>query len=407
MKEKLNQMDLFSAGKREASVCRNQSSNELKAPLAHRVRPYDFMHFHGQEHIWKKYPFLSKKQMPSLIIWGPPGTGKTTLAHLLANKAGYELYGFNAVLGGVGELRKLIDKAKDIQNFHQTIPAIFIDEIHRFNKAQQDALLPYVEKGEFILIGATTENPSQSINRALLSRTQIIKLQSHTEESIITIITDALKKIELSLEEDSIRLIAQFSNGDVRQALNTIESLEESLPKVATDKQHTLIVEHLKNSNRWYDKNGQRHYDVTSAFIKSMRSGDVDGALIWLAIMLDGGEDPMFIARRLSIFAAEDVGNADPMASLLATSTLTAIEKIGMPEARIHLGQATTYLASTFKSKAAYNAVNEAIQYVADNPTIEVPEYLKNYPSSDGKKKREINPPRFYRPTELGVEKRF
>jgi hypothetical protein len=163
---------------------------------------------------------------------------------------------------------------------------------------------------------------------------------------------------------------------------------------------------HTFANGRWYDKNGTRHYDVTSALIKSMRAGEVDQALVWLAIMLDGGEDPMFIARRLSIFAAEDVGNADPMATVLASSTLTAIEKIGMPEARIHLGQTTTYLASTFKSQAAYHAINEALEYVAENPTIEVPEHLKNYPTND-KKKREINPPHFYRPTDLGVEKRF
>lgn len=386
----------------------------LHAPLAHRIRPEAMSEFIGHSEIFKRYPYLKQKNFPSLILFGPSGTGKTTLARLLAKLSGKEFYTFNAVLGGVADLKKLILAAEE-QKAHRGIESlIFIDEIHRFNKAQQDALLPYIEIGSFTLIGATTENPRVSVNRALLSRMHVIELKTLHSDDIEVILINALKKTNLTFDPDLIKILASYAGGDARVALNSLETaLRLENPSIESVKE--LIIANA----RAFDKGGNRHYDVISAFIKSMRGSDPQAALLWLAVMVDGGEDPVFIARRLVIFASEDVGNADPTALTLATSALTAISQIGMPEARIILAQATTYLASTYKSNAAYMGINEALSFVSENATIEVPDHLRNYPPphtkaylyphsySDHFVNQDYAPkdvPIFYRPTVQGRE---
>lgn len=386
------------------------------SPLAHRSRPENFDQYHGQEHIFSRFPFLKSANFPSLILWGPPGTGKTTLAGLLAKQSGKDLYRFNAVLGGVADLKKLIASAGDMKRALKRESIIFVDEIHRFNKAQQDALLPYVEAGDFTFIGATTENPRASVNRALISRVKVIELKKLTESALLQILKDTNERFELKANDKVLETIADYASGDARAALGT---LEQAVATNATDPGEVkrLILENVRD----YDRNQNRHYDVISAFIKSMRGSDPQSALLWLAVMIDGGEDPVFIARRLVIFASEDVGNADPTALQVAVNALHAVEKIGMPEARIPLAQATTYVASTVKSNAAYKALDAALEFVRDNPTIEVPTHLRNhhpdiknykyphdYPGAFVKQSyADGNPPQFYHPTENGIEKRL
>lgn len=395
--------------------------NVSGAPLAHRIRPEDMSEFIGHSQIFKKYPYLNEKNFPSIILHGPSGTGKTTLARLLAKLSGKEFYTFNAVLGGVADLKKLIASAEEQRNRTGAHSIIFIDEIHRFNKAQQDALLPYIEIGAFTLIGATTENPRVSVNKALLSRMHVIELRILSSDSIEIILQNALKKTETTFESSLVHTIASYAGGDARVALNSLEAALK-LENPTQESVKELIIENA----RAFDKGGNRHYDVISAFIKSMRGSDPQAAILWLAVMIDGGEDPVFIARRLVIFASEDVGNADPTAITMAVSALTAISQIGMPEARIILAQATTYLASTYKSNAAYNAINLALAHVKDNSTIEVPDHLRNFPppfakpylyphSYDGHwVKQDYAPaktPTFYIPTsegrEEGIKKRL
>ncbi len=386
------------------------------SPLAFSSRPKSFEEFVGQKEIFSRFPFLLTKNFPSTIFFGPPGSGKTTLAYLLAENSGKDMFLFNAVLGGVAELKKLIQSAIEIKEGLGKDSIIFIDEIHRFNKAQQDALLPHVEKGNFTLIGATTENPRSSINPALLSRIQIIPLKKLSENDILTILRNICKKNNLEIEDKALELISDYSHGDARTALNILEVVATSKVKLDLLQIKNIILENARE----YDKNKNRHYDIISAFIKSMRGSDPDAALLYLAIMLDGGEDPVFIARRLVIFASEDVGNADPSALSLATSALLAVSNIGMPEARINLAQATTYLASTVKSNAAYNAINAALEFVSQNSSIEIPDHLKNYPPKGTKPylyphsypghyvKQEYTKgkiPKFYLPTEMGREK--
>ena len=407
------QQSLFSDPNQE------QSPKDQKGrPLAHKARPLSLENYVGQKHIFKRYPFLTDENFPSLILWGPPGTGKTTLAHILANNSKREFYRFNAVLGGVNDLKKLISSALEMKQMLQKEAVIFVDEIHRFNKSQQDALLPYVEAGDFKLIGATTENPRSSVNRALLSRVQSIELKKLSEDDLLNIVTNAAMDFEIHVDKESLLFLADNANGDARNALNLLEIVSH----YAGDQEMTLAeVKPLVLENaRSYDKNKDRHYDVISAFIKSMRGSDPDAALLWLAVMLDGGEDPVFIARRLIIFASEDVGNADPSALNIATSSLIAVQNIGMPEARINLAQATTYLASTVKSNAAYNGINEALEFVRNTQTIEVPNHLRNFPPKNTRPyqyphsyphsfvEQDYAPkgtPQFYRPKEVGVEK--
>ncbi len=386
----------------------------LASPLAHRIRPETMVEFIGHSEIFKKYPYLKDKNFPSLILFGPSGTGKTTLARLLAILSGKEFYTFNAVLGGVADLKKLIAAAEETKERRGLESLIFIDEIHRFNKAQQDALLPYIEVGSFTLIGATTENPRVSVNRALLSRLHVIELKTLNSSDIEIILSNALKKTNLSFDAELLKILASYAGGDARVALNSLEAA------LCLENPNSESVKELIIANaRAFDKGGNRHYDVISAFIKSMRGSDPQAALLWLAVMVDGGEDAVFIARRLVIFASEDVGNADPTALTLATSALTAISQIGMPEARIILAQATTYLASTYKSNAAYLGINEAISFVQENSTIPVPNHLRNSPPPHTKAYlyphsydqhfvdqdyAPIEAPIFYRPTSEGKE---
>lgn len=400
----------------DTTVNEDSSTEKGKAlpPLAHKNRPESMDEFVGHERIFSDYPFLKRADFPSLVLFGPSGTGKTTLARLLALQSNKEFYRFNAVLGGVADLKKLIHSAEEMKKYHGKEAIIFIDEIHRFNKSQQDALLPYIEEGAFSLIGATTENPRVSINKALLSRLHVVELKELSTENIAAILKQAAHKFSLTIESDHLMTIASYAGGDARVALNTLEEAAK-LHKPNKEDVKKLIIENA----RAYDKGGNRHYDVISAFIKSMRGSDPQAAILWLAVMIDGGEDPVFIARRLVIFASEDVGNADPTALTLATSALNAISQIGMPEARIILAHATSYLASTYKSNAAYLAIDEALDYVRNQATIDVPDHLKNFPPPGAKtylyphnfdghfvtqKYSQEAIPQFFRPTSQGKE---
>ncbi len=365
-------------GTGEKEVQEHSKREEKAGPLAHRMRPQSLDEFEGAPNLLAKYPILKGNPLPSLILWGPPGCGKTTLAEVLALENKTPFFKFNAVLGGLAELRKLIEKGEKVSLESNSQWIIFIDEIHRFNKAQQDALLPFVETGSFTLIGATTENPYTAVNKALLSRVQSIKLPKLRESSILSLLKKALKKEGKEASQKLLQTFAHLCDGDSRKALGYLENaflsplLNKEEPSPEEIKALTL------GAHRTFDRNGDRHYDVISAFIKSMRGSDPHSAILWLAVMLEGGEDPQFIARRLVIFASEDIGNADPRALTLATSCLQSVQSIGMPESRIILSQTTTYLASTVKSNASYKAINDAIEYVKERPTLEVPPHLKN-----------------------------
>lgn len=409
--DKTSQNSLFDTSLNEE----NQGpQGKVLPPLAHLARPLNFEEFIGHAEVFKTYSYLRSKNFPSIILFGPSGTGKTTLARLLALNSGKEFYKFNAVLGGVADLKKIISVAQEMRQQTGKEAIILVDEIHRFNKAQQDALLPYIEEGAFTLIGATTENPRVSVNKALLSRMHIVQLKELSSEDIYKILLQTKEKFSMNLDEGLLIIIADFAGGDARVALNTLEAAEK-LNHPTKEDIKSLIIENA----RAFDKGGNRHYDVISAFIKSMRGSDPQAAILWLAVMIDGGEDPVFIARRLVIFASEDVGNADPSALMLATAALESVSNIGMPEARIILAQATTYLASTYKSNAAYLAIDQALEFVRSQATIAVPDHLKNHPPKDAEKylyphsydqhfvkqKYTIDPiPNFYRPSKEGKE---
>ena len=362
------------------SRSREVSKNLRETPLAYRARPQSWDDFFGQKHLFKRYPFLMTGRFGSLILWGPPGVGKTTLAYLLVGSSKRELYPFSAVTGTLASLRTLMERAVEVkQGFGQKV-VVFIDEIHRFNKIQQDALLPYVENGSFTLIGATTQNPRGVINRALLSRVQTVELKRPDFDELFAILSKVRKRFKLTVDDHILNYIAEYAQGDVRTALNVLEAACFGGQDISLDNVRAYLLE----NNRDYDKTEDRHYDVISAFIKSLRGSSPDAALLWLAVMLDGGEDPVFIARRLVIFASEDVGNADPQALPLAIACLHAVERIGMPESRINLAQGVTYLASASKSNASYKGINEALAYVREHPTIEVPGHLKNKGNEKG-----------------------
>ncbi len=404
--------------KSEQSGLFEENDKSSASPIAHLLRPKSLNEYIGIDELTKKYPFLGNSEPSSFIVWGPPGTGKTTLAKALGRDTDCQLFEFSAVLSGLADLRKVIEQIKEQKQLYQRNSILFIDEIHRFNKAQQDALLPHVEQGVFTLIGATTENPGASVNRALLSRLHVVELKSLTGSKLRAILNRAATELSIDLNEQESEVITNICSGDARKSLNALELLKS----LKNDPEYSLetLKKILLNNARNYDKGEDRHYDVISAFIKSMRGSDPDSALLWLAVMLDGGEDPVFIARRLVIFASEDIGNADLGALTLANNALMVCQNIGMPEARITLAQATTYLASTVKSNAAYLAINQALDYVASKSTIEVPNHLRNFPPKYEKVKyiyphsepgsfveQSYSPqetPQFYHPKEVGVE---
>lgn len=359
-------------------------------PLAERVRPRSLDDMAGQEHlVGPSGPlrrFISSGQLPSMIFWGPPGSGKTTLAEICAASLNYRFEQLSAIDSGVKDVRKALDNAqKSRASGLRTI--LFIDEIHRFNKGQQDTLLHAIEQGLIVLIGATTENPSFEVNAALLSRMQVYILKPLQSEEILAVIRRALKEDrlfgELQIEIADPDFLLQFAGGDARKALNAVETALSLLPQDQTEivLDRELLERTLQHRAPVYDKGGENHYDVISAFIKSMRGSDPDAALFWLARMIEGGEDPKFIARRMVIFASEDIGNADPYAITLAISVFHAVELIGMPEARINLAQGVTYLASVAKSNASYQAINEALRESGSMQDLAVPLHLRNAPT--------------------------
>ncbi|WP_207632602.1 replication-associated recombination protein A [Foetidibacter luteolus] len=357
-------------------------------PLAERMRPSSLDDLVGQEHLTGKGSILrtaiESGHIPSMILWGPPGTGKTTIANIIAHTLSVPYYQLSAISSGVKDVREVIDAAKQQQN-----AILFIDEIHRFNKSQQDALLGAVEKGTITLIGATTENPSFEVNSALLSRCQVYVLKALTEQGLVQLLRQAMLKDEL-LNQKNIELketaaLINISGGDGRKLLNLFELVVQSAPGkkestlIVTD---TVVMQVAQKKVALYDKQGEQHYDIISAFIKSMRGSDPNAAVYWLARMIEGGEDVKFIARRMLIFASEDVGNANPNALLLANATFDAVNKIGYPESRIILSQCAVYLASSVKSNASYEAIGNALALVKQHGDLPVPLHIRNAPTT-------------------------
>ena len=328
----------------------------------------------GQEKILRGVlgKMISEGQTPSLIFYGAPGTGKTTLAKIIANTTASDFVKVNAALSGIGDLRGIVKEAEDRRKFYRKQTILFIDEIHRFNKGQQDFLLPYVEDGRITLIGATTENPFFEVNAALLSRVKIVRLEKLSTDDIKKILIRAVDKEKFIVEERALEIIADFADGDARMALNLLEQASFA-GKISVETLSELLGEKIRR----YDKRGDNHYDTASAFIKSMRGSDADAAIYYLAKMIDGGEDLNFIARRIVICAAEDVGNADPQALILANAAAQAAQFVGLPEARIILAQAVTYIAGAPKSNAAYLAIDKALADVK-NFQGEVPKHLRD-----------------------------
>jgi putative ATPase len=418
--------------------------NNLKknAPLAERMRPEVLEDFIGQKHILGKDKFLYRSikadRLSSMIFYGPPGTGKTTLAMVIAKSTKMNFEKLSAVSAGIKDIREVVDKAKEYLKLYSKRTILFIDEIHRFNKTQQDALLPYVERGIIILIGATTENPYFEVNKALLSRCQIITIEKLSKAELREILMRALKDKEkglgmfnVDIAEDAVDYLVEISEGDGRTALNSLELGVLTTPKddkgiINIDLE--VIKDCIQVKQAKYDKGGDEHYDTISAFIKSMRGSDPNAALYWLAKMIYAGEDPKFIARRIIICASEDVGNADPNALTVALSAFKAVETVGMPEGKIPLAQAAVYVACAPKSNAAFSGILKALDDVKNKRIGEVPDYLKdaNYKGASdfnhgiGYKyphdyensfvKQDYLPPelkeaKYYEPTENGYEK--
>lgn len=375
--------DLFTPQDREDPVV---------APLAERMRPREFGDFVGQDNLTAQDRPLRRAiesdRLSSVIFWGPPGSGKTTLAHLIARYTKGQFVPFSAVTSGAPELRTILKGAEQRRTISGQRTILFVDEIHRFNKAQQDAFLPHVERGTIILVGATTENPSFEIISPLLSRSLVVVLKPLSEEALGLIVDRALADVERGLAEYKVQLSPEarqrliwFSNGDARAVLTSLEFVVTQAPAGPDGTRvidGAMLEASLGRKALRYDKTGEEHYNVISAYIKSLRDSDPNGALYWLARMLDAGEDPKFIARRMVVFASEDVGNADPLALMVAMSVAEAVQFVGLPEAQINLAQGTTYLATRPKDNASYVGLVEALQDVNAHGNLEVPLHLRN-----------------------------
>ena len=366
---------------------------DMSKPLAYRMSPKTLDDYVGQEHILGKdkilYRTIKADRLSSIILWGPPGCGKTSLARVISNTTKCKFLKINAVTSGISDIKNAVETAQNALLNPSGKCILFIDEIHRFNKLQQDALLPYVENGTIILIGATTENPYFEVNKALISRSMVVKLDPLTEDNIYDILKNAIKnkdglgEYNIKIEDATLKKLATISNGDVRTALNGLE-VATLTTAMSDDGYIHLTDEDIKNSvqskKAIFDKNGEQHYDNISAFIKSMRGSDPDAAVFYLARALNGGEDPMFLARRIVICASEDVGMANPNALVVANSAMQAVHMIGMPEARILLSEAAIYVATSKKSNASYMAINKALEDVKTKDTGEVPMHIRNAP---------------------------
>jgi len=358
-------------------------------PLAERLRPNTFDNYIGQHHLIGEgctlRNFIEKGIIPSMIFWGPPGVGKTTLANIIANYLKRPFYTLSAINSGVKDIREIIEKAKSQQFFGTNNPVLFIDEIHRFSKSQQDSLLGAVEKGTITLIGATTENPSFEVISALLSRCQVYVLKEQTKEDLLKLIDIALttdrelKKKKIIIKE--YESLLQLSGGDARKLLNTLEIVVNNFDTTEIEITNDVVVKIVQQNMVRYDKTEDQHYDIISAFIKSIRGSDPNGAVYWLARMIEGGEDPKFIARRLLISASEDIGNANPTALVIANNCFQAVMVIGFPESRIILSQTAVYLATSPKSNASYEAIEIAQQLVKQTGNLPVPLHIRNAPT--------------------------
>ena len=371
---------------------------DFDKPLAYRMRPRTLEEYVGQKHILGKdkilYRTIKADRLSSIILFGPPGCGKTSLAKVISETTKYKFEKLNAVTSGVSDIKKVIDDAKNLFLNPTGRCILFIDEIHRFNKLQQDALLPAVEDGTIILIGATTENPYFSVNKALISRSMVFKLEPLNEEDILDVLKmslerkDGLGEYNIKIEEHTLRVIASISGGDVRTALN---GLEVAVLTTEMDKDgyinitDQIAADSMQRKKAMFDKSGDSHYDNISAFIKSMRGSDPDASIFYLARALNAGEDPMFLARRIAIAAAEEVGMANPNALVVANAAMQAVHQVGMPEARIILAEAAVYVATSKKSNASYLAINKAMEDVSSKDTGEVPMHIRNAPVEEMK----------------------
>ena len=367
---------------------------DLNKPLAYRMRPNTLEEYVGQEHLLGKnkilYRTIKADRLSSIILFGPPGCGKTSLARVISRTTNYKFYQINATTAGVSDIKRVVEETQNFMMNPKGKSILFIDEIHRFNKLQQDALLPYVENGTIILIGATTENPYFEVNKALISRSMVFKLEPLNEKDILKVLKlslekeEGLKNYNIKIEEETLEKIAIASNGDVRIALNGLEVAVLTTELSSDGFIHItdeVVAQSMQNRKAIFDKNGDSHYDNISAFIKSLRGSDADAAVFYLARAIEAGEDPMFLARRLVISAAEDVGLANPEALLIATSAMQAVSMVGMPEGRIILSEAAVYIAKSKKSNATYNAINKAIADVENKDTGTIPMHIRNAPA--------------------------